>query len=189
MDWVGVAIGTLAGGATLFVWYSICWMVLPHHKKDFRPFPKSEAVESGLRENALAPGLYCLPHVTQFEGMSDPALAERMKEGPNALVTVLPNGPPMSGATFARALAINLLGAFSIAMLLAWQPEMVIGLGSTALFCAACGLFTVVTAHFTQSNWMGVPWSLAFKHLFDDGVGFALVGVVMHFLGPGVVTG
>ena len=187
MDWVGVAIGTLAGGVTLFVWYAICWMVLPFHKKDFQRFPNPEPLETGFRENNVSPGLYCLPHVDQFDGMNDPALAERMGTGPNAMVTVLPNGPPMSGATFARAFGINLLGAFSVAMLLAWQPGMVTDLTSTVLFCAGCGLFTVVTAHFTQSNWMGIPWPVTFKHLFDDGVGFALVGVVMHFFGPGMV--
>lgn len=188
MDWVGLVIGTIAGGATLFFWYFLCWVVLPHHKKDFSQLPDPTALESALEESKLAPGLYCLPHVEQFDGMGDPALAERMQKGPNAFLTMCPNGPPMSPATFGRALLINLCCAGALATLFAWRPELVEGLFPTALFCGGVGVFTVFAAHLPQSNWMGVPWRVSFKHLFDDGVGYALVGVVLHFFGPGGPT-
>ena len=104
---------------------------------------------------------------------------------PNATLTVMKPGPPMGPGTLARGFLIDLAAAGLIAIFLGLNPGVVEGLLDTVLFCAGCGIFAVVVGHFSMSNWMGVPWRFSLLHLFDDGVGFALVGVVLALLGPG----
>src|SRR2546430_13988680 len=45
----------------VFVVSALVWMVLPHHKTDWRALPNEEAVRSALNAQKARPGMYMIP--------------------------------------------------------------------------------------------------------------------------------
>src|SRR5688500_7394031 len=99
----------LAGAVASQVWYTIAWMVLPHHHGDFQSLGRGSAIDSALQTLKPAPGLYMVPHYKDFAGgFKDPALEERMKAGARGWFVVQPAGCAM-GKTFLAGFVLNVL--------------------------------------------------------------------------------
>jgi hypothetical protein len=184
MPWTDVLIAALAGGAALFVWGAICWMVLPHHHGDFRPLPKAdeEAMSSALAATRAGPGTYVVPHYANYAGMKDPAFADRYARGPNAMVTVTPPGPCMPGSTFAKGFLLDLLAAFAAAVVWRYAALSIGGAGKRLLFFAGVGALVHGFPTFQQVVWTKAPLRSAVTHLLDGIVGFVLLALVFEWL-------
>ena len=63
------------------------------HRGDYSPVPREAEVLSALRPLALPPGEYILPFTTDREELHSPQFADKMRAGPVAMLTVLPNEP------------------------------------------------------------------------------------------------
>jgi hypothetical protein len=74
----------------------ILHMVLPWHKHDYARLPDEERVRSALRPFAIPPGDYMVPRPQTGEEMRGPEFAARVAEGPNIVMTVLPNAWSMT---------------------------------------------------------------------------------------------
>ena len=83
----------LLSAAIVFVASSVIHMVLPFwHKTDYPKMPNETQVRDALRPFAIPPGDYMVPRPESTEEMKSKAFDEKMKQGPNLVVTVLPNG-------------------------------------------------------------------------------------------------
>jgi hypothetical protein len=71
----------------------ILHMALPWHKNDYGRLPEEEKIRSALRPFAIPPGDYMVPRPQSREEMRTPEFTTRIAEGPNIVMTVLPNGP------------------------------------------------------------------------------------------------
>ena len=80
--------------SAVLVWLgsAIVWMVLPHHRSDYQKLPDEEAARTALR--GAGPGQYNIPHSPDMKAMGSPEMVEKFKEGPVALLTMFPPGPP-----------------------------------------------------------------------------------------------
>ena len=89
---VGIlALGFQSGSAVIvFVVSSIIHMAALWHKNDYPKVPNEDQVRSALRPLAIPPGDYMIPRATGSE-MRSPEFAEKVKQGPNMILTVLPN--------------------------------------------------------------------------------------------------
>jgi hypothetical protein len=184
MDWTAILIGAATGGAVLFVWAAVAWMGLHHHHGDYVPCPGREKIDPVLAALPPRDAFYCIPHFADYPGgMKDPALAARLQQSPSAMLMVWPPGPPMSGATFGRSFLLNVLEAFGLAFLVACVAGQVTGLWSRVAICVGAALFVVVASSLPLANWHASPWRFAFTSAFDKVVGYALVGVALHFVG------
>jgi hypothetical protein len=83
----------LLSAVLVFVASSIIHMVLPWHKNDYPKLPNEVGVRDALRALAIPPGDYIVPRPSSTEEMRSPEFAEKMKQGPVVLFTVVPNGP------------------------------------------------------------------------------------------------
>ena len=174
--------GTLAGGAVLFVWGAVCWMALGHHFGDWKALDQQAGVDEALARSTSGPGLYAIPHWdTYAKGLSDPALRERMKKGPNAHVVVLVNCME-SPLTFLKGALLQFAVAAALASLLYGGVFAVTGLLNTVVLFAALGALTHLIVPAQHAIWMGYPWRPVLSGLFDGVVGFALLGLVLHLL-------
>ena len=56
--------------SSVLVWLAsfVVWVVLPHHKRDYRSLPNEEAARSTLTPQKLLPGQYNIPHLRYFNG-------------------------------------------------------------------------------------------------------------------------
>ncbi len=179
MTWILWA--TLAGGVVLHVWYAVAWMALPHHHGDFKSAGRGSALETALKAAALPPGMYMFPHYKDYAGWKDPEFEKRLKEPPHAWLVSQP-GCGMGGGQFVQALLLNLVEALFLAVLahLAWSSFN--GVFCLLGFSAAVGFLARGAAFASMSVWMSLPWRYTLTTVFDGVVGYALMGVVIHFV-------
>lgn len=104
----------LVSAVLVFVASSIIHMVLPFHRKDYRPVPSEDGVMDALRRFNIPPGDYFMPHATGPSAMKDPVFLEKRNKGPIAVMTVIPGGPISMGPQLAQWFVYSLVvGAFA----------------------------------------------------------------------------
>jgi hypothetical protein len=176
----------LLSAILVFVLSSVFHMVLPHHRTDFARVPDEDATLAALRGVHLPPGDYALPHAPTMADMKDPAYTAKLEEGPVALLTVMPAGPPRMAQSlalwFVLTLVVSIVAAYSAGRALPPGADFaaVLRFAGTAAFAAyALGLWQ-------NSIWYGRRWTTTLKSSLD-GFAYALVtGAVMGWLWPGV---
>lgn len=99
----------LLSAVFVFAASSIIHMVLSYHAGDSRAVPDEARVMDALRPFRIPPGDYALPRPAGMKEMGEPAFVDKMKAGPVAFVTVLPNGPLAIGTSLARWFGYSLL--------------------------------------------------------------------------------
>jgi hypothetical protein len=107
----------LLSGVFVFVASSIIHMVLKWHASDYNALSNEDEVRAAIRKGAPAPGQYVLPHCADMKDMGKPEMMRKYQDGPVALLTVNPNGPPAMGAALGKWFAFILLVAFMAAYL------------------------------------------------------------------------
>src|SRR2546429_9880509 len=83
----------LLSAVIVFVASSVIHMTPLWHKSDFPKVPREAELLNALRPFAIAPGDYFIPRAAGMQEMRSPEFKEKMKQGPVALMTVMPNGP------------------------------------------------------------------------------------------------
>jgi hypothetical protein len=83
----------LLSAIIVFVVSSIIHMASPWHKNDYPRLPNEDQLRSALRPLAIPPGDYMIPRPESREALRSPEFAEKVNQGPNMIVTFLPNGP------------------------------------------------------------------------------------------------
>lgn len=104
--WLPVVVSTVA----LFFASFVAWVVLPHHKPDFRKWPDEEGLLAFVRESGAEPGQYLFPMMPN--GSADPDVARHYAEGPWGMLTLWPSPPSMPAnlvKTVAFFLVVNVL--------------------------------------------------------------------------------
>src|SRR5260370_18002702 len=87
----------LLSAVAVFLASAIIHMATPWHKSDYPKLPNEDKVRDALRPLAIAPGDYFIPRPSSREEMRSPAFADKLKQGPVMMLTVMPNGPsPMT---------------------------------------------------------------------------------------------
>ena len=83
----------LLSAVIVFIVSSIIHMASPWHKNDYPRVPNEDQLRSALRPLAIPPGDYMVPRPASREDLRSPEFAEKVRQGPNIILTVLPNGP------------------------------------------------------------------------------------------------
>jgi len=83
----------LVSSVIVFVVSSAIHMALPWHKNDYPKVPNEDKVRDALRPLAIPPGDYMVPRPSSTQEMRSPEFAKKVKQGPNMILTVIPNGP------------------------------------------------------------------------------------------------
>jgi len=137
-----------------------------------------------LRPFNLKPGEYMLPRAKGMKEMQAPEFVEKLKRGPVAIMTVLPNGHiSMTNSLvqwFIYTLVIGVLAAYVAGATLPASTHY-LGVfrvaGTTAFIAYAVGLWQ-------QSIWYNRPWSTTLKHTLDGLIYALLTGGTFGWLWP-----
>ena len=92
----------LLSAVIVFVVSSVIHNASPWHKSDYPAVPDEPRARAALGGLALAPGDYMIPRPTAKEDMRSADFAEKVRVGPNVILTVLPNLPWNMGRTFTQ---------------------------------------------------------------------------------------
>src|SRR5690348_1501108 len=87
----------LLSAVLVFLVSSAIHMASPWHKSDYPRVPNEDKLRDALRPLAIPPGDYMVPRPTSREEMRSADFAEKVKQGPNLILTVLPSGPFQMG--------------------------------------------------------------------------------------------
>jgi hypothetical protein len=159
-------------------------VILPHHRNDYVKVPNEDGVQNALQGFAIPPGDYMLPRAQGMSEMKDPAYQEKLRRGPVALMTVLPNRMVPMGPTLAQWF-IYLVVVMVIAAHAA-QRVFPIGAGYRDVFhLVALMVFAGLAVGFWQDSiWYKRKWSTTIKFTIDGLVYAGVAGGVFGWLWP-----
>ena len=157
----------LLSAVIVFVVSSIIHMASPWHKNDYGRVPNEDQLRNALRPLAIPPGDYMVPRPPKREELRSPEFAEKVKQGPNMILTVLPNGPwPMR-----RNLTLWFLYSLAVGVFAAYVAGRALPVGSPYLavfrFVGVTAFIGYSVALWQMSIWYARSWSITAKATFD----------------------
>jgi len=173
----------LLAAVIVFIASSIIHMVLPYHRSNYKKLPDEENLRKVLRAANLTPGLYHTPYCTHKE-MNTPESKAKFAQGPVALITVFPSGPPnmgkFLGQWFAFCVVVGIFVAYLAAhtVLRGASYRHVFGAVGVAAFLA------YGVAILSNGIWKGQPWSVVAKEVFDGLIYSLLTAGTFGWLWP-----
>jgi hypothetical protein len=174
---VGIAallLPILLSAVIVFVASSIIHMASPWHKSDYPKVPNEDALRSALRPLAIPPGDYMVPRPSGREEMQSPQFAAKMHEGPNLVLTVLPNGP----WSMARNLGMWFVYLVVVGVFAGYVAGRALPAGSVYLqvfrFVGTTAFLGYAAALWQMSIWYRRSWAITVKSTID-GLIYALL--------------
>ena len=164
----------LVSGVASFIISALAWTVLPHHKKDWRGLPDPDAVQAAMRAHPPEVGQYSLPWARDARAFEDPAMKQRLAEGPRAFITIVPNGMPAMGPMMLKSVIYNVV----VSLLVAYVTWHALGPEAPYLevfrIAGTTAIMAYTLASVPESIWFGRPWRTYGMQVID-GVAFGLV--------------
>ena len=164
----------LLSAVIVFVVSSVIHMAALWHKNDYPRMPNEDKVRDALRPLAIPPGDYVIPRPSSTREMRSPEFVEKINQGPNMVVTVIPNGPwPM-----ARNLTLWFLYAVVVGVFAAYVAGRALPFGASYLsvfrFAGVTAFVCYSVALWQMSIWYRRAWSITIKAT-ADGLIYALL--------------
>jgi hypothetical protein len=175
----------LLSAVIVFVASSLIHMVLPWHKSDYPRIPNEDSLREALRPLAIPPGDYMVPRPASREEMRSPEFAEKVAQGPNMVLTVLPNGPwSMSRNFILWFLYAVVVGTFAAYVAGRSLPP---GAESRRIveLVAVTAFIGYSIALWQMSIWYRRSWSITIKATVDGLIYALLTAGIFCWLWPG----
>jgi len=174
----------LLSAVVVFILSSIVHMMLPIHKGDTKALPSEGEIMEALRKFDLPPGDYMMPRAGSMEAMKSPEFLEKMKKGPVAVMTVIPNGPPNMGTFLFQWFLFCVL----VGVLAAYVTGRALGPGAHYLqvfrFAGAVTFIAYSIAQIPQSIWYRRSWGTTMRFVVDGFVYALFSAGVFGWLWP-----
>jgi hypothetical protein len=157
----------LLSAVFVFIVSSILHMALKYHASDYRRLPNEDAVRAAIRAGSPAPGQYVTPHVMDMKLLETPEAKQKFVEGPVGVMYLKPNGMTGMGPMLGQWFLFILFVSFFVA----YVASHVFGPGTAYLpvfrIVGATAFLAYGAAQIPNAIWMGKPWSVTLKELFD----------------------
>ena len=164
----------LLSAVIVFLASSVIHMAPLWHRTDYPKLANQEQVMDALRPLALPPGDYMMPRPAGNEEMRSPEFAEKVRRGPNIILTVLPNEAWSMGRNlgmwFLYVLAVSIFAAYVAGRALPHGAEYL----AVFRFAGVAAFLAYTVALWQMSIWYRRAWSLTTKATVD-GLIYALL--------------
>jgi len=152
----------------------VMWMVLPHHRGDWKKLPDEDGVMHALRKSGVGVGQYNFPHCESKDAMKDPAWLAKVESGPMGFVILGAPGRPKMGKSLGQYFLYTLGVSFMVAYIAShtlppgapYLPVFRV-VGSVATLAYAAALVP-------GAIWFSRSWGSTAREMFD-GLVFGLV--------------
>jgi hypothetical protein len=173
----------LASAVLVFVASSLIHMASPWHKSDYPKLANEQQVMDALRPLSIPLGDYMMPRPSSREEMRSPAFAERFKQGPVVMLTVMP--PEMS---MGRNLAMWFAYSVVIGVFAAYIAGRALPPGAAYLrvfqFAGATAFIGYSAALWQLSIWYRRAWTTTIKATIDGLIYACLTAGAFGWLWP-----
>ncbi len=166
----------------VFIASSVIWMVVQYHDSDWKKLPDEEAARTALK--GTEPGQYSVPNAASAADRKHAEWQEKYKEGPAAMLVVLPHGSLAMGKQLVQwivyCLAISFLVAYVASVTLAAGADylQVFRIAGTVAVLAYAGAVPM------RSIWFGHTWSSTVNDALDGLIYGLLTAGVFGWLWP-----
>ncbi len=174
----------LASAIVIWIASAMAWMVLPHHKNDWKKLPDEAGFIAVLKSLKIGPGQYGFPHMADRKQMKDPEFCKRWETSPKGILNVWPEKISMARNMVLSFFFYLLVGVFvaylgSIALPRGTSFAKVFQLAGTA------GIMAYTMASIPAAIWFNKPVANVLSDL-ADGIAYGLLtGAVFGCLWPG----
>lgn len=164
----------------------VAHMLLPHHRRDYRPLPDDETLLAPFRDAKVPPGNYVHPRSSDPKEKGSPETLEKYRRGPVVLVPVFPNTPPAMGKYLFEWFVFCLVISFFVAYVTGLSAAAgtryvtVFRIASTVAFMGYAASYAI------DSIWKGAAWGNTLRSAADGLVYALLTGGVLGWLWPGL---
>lgn len=158
----------------VFVLSAIIHMALKYHNRDYTRLPNEDAVRAALRAGNPAPRQYVFPYAAEMKEMESPEVQQKFVEGPVGVLYLRRPGPPTMGPMLAQWFLFCLVVSFFVAYLAAITLSPGAEYLQVFRVVGAAAFLAYAAATVPASIWMGKPWVVTGKEVFD-GLVYGLV--------------
>ena len=151
----------------VFILSSVIHMVIGYHASDYVRFPDEDGLRAAIRKANPAARQYVIPHCESMAAMKSPEHLQKIAEGPVGVLTIRPSGEVGMGKAlvtwFVYSLVVSAMAGYVASSTLPTGTEYLKVfqvVGTTAWLAYAFG-------QLPSAIWMGKPWSIAAKEVFD----------------------
>lgn len=157
----------LLASVLVFVLSFVVHMVLGYHASDYVPLPNEDALRAAMRQAGVSPRQYVFPYVANPKEMKSPEFTAKLVEGPVGVLTIKPSGSVGMGKSLGQWFVFTLV----VSAMVAYVASSTLPAGTDYLkvFQVAGTVAWLAYAFGTlpAAIWMGKPWSIAAKEVFD----------------------
>jgi hypothetical protein len=164
----------LLSAVFVFVVSSIIHMTPLWHKGDYPRVPNEDKLREAVRPLAIPPGDYMVPRPADQAELKSPAFAERVKQGPVMVLTVLPNGMMSMGQNLVMWFVYCIVVSFFAAYVTSRAVDPMSPYLSVFRFAGVTAFVGYSLALWQMSIWYKRSWSLTLKATVD-GLIYALL--------------
>ncbi len=157
----------LLSAVFVFIVSALVHMVLKYHNTDYSRLPNEDTVRAAIRGGNPAPAQYVIPYCSEMKQMETPEMKQKYTEGPVAVLNVLRTGVPSMGRPLTRWFIFSLL----VSLFVAYVAAHTLPAGSPYLqvfrVAGATAFLAYAAGQVPAAIWMGKPWRVAWKEVFD----------------------
>jgi len=174
----------LVSSVLVFVVSSAIHMASPWHKSDYPKVPNEDRLRDALRPLAIPPGDYMVPRPSSREEMRSPEFADKIRKGPNLVLTVVPNGPWSMRQSltlwFLYAVVVGAFAGYVAGRALPPGAEF----GRVFRFAGVTAFVGYAVALWQMSIWYRRAWSTTIKASVDGVIYALLTAAAFGWLWP-----
>jgi hypothetical protein len=162
----------LVSSVVVFIASSLVWMVLPHHRSDWKALPGEDGVLETMRRAGVGRGQYRFPFCNPRD--KSPETQKKIADGPTGTMTVWPLGRVNMG----KQLGVWFLYLIFVSASVAYLAGHVLpsGVPYRAVFRITGGIaiLAYMSALIPNAIWWGRSWSTTLKEA-ADGIAYGLL--------------
>jgi hypothetical protein len=157
----------LLSAVLVFITSALVHMVLKYHNKDYTRMPNEDGVRAAIRSGSPAPAQYVIPYCAEMKQMETPEMKQKYTEGPVAVVNLMRSGVPSMGRPLTQWFLFSLIISFFIAYIASHALPAGARYLEVFRIVGAIGFLAYAAGQVQQSIWMGKPWRITWKDIFD----------------------
>ncbi|MCC7477274.1 hypothetical protein IT575_02350 [bacterium] len=174
-------IGGILGAVIMFMWLGLAWSTW--HLSQFRQIPDDRALMGEIALRNMDSGIYYYPPMPD---RSNPeavkAHEEAFSAGPVISFMAFQKKGGSMPLTMIRGFLITLFSVSLVCWLLLRAAPALPGYFQRVGFCSAVGLVVALSGPLTFGNFFWLPQMHQFLELFDQLVGWTLVGLLLAWV-------
>ena len=174
----------LVSAVVVFFVSSLIHMVLPWHKSDYPKMPDEDKVRDLLRPLNIPPGDYMVPRPSTSQEWRSPEYKEKLNQGPNLMVTVLPTGQWSMGRNMGLWFVYLLLTGVFVAYVAGRANPGGAPYLHVFRFAGVTAFLAYSAALWQLSIWYRRAWSMSIKFTFDGLIYALLTAGIFGWLWP-----